>query len=242
MRIKYKLIVIAAAMLVTVFPLAFGLGGQETAVMGSPEMESPEDAVLQIRGPLPDWQKMYSPEMVDTAVFAGGCFWGVEAVFEQLDGVLDVDSGYSGGEADTAHYKLVGTGATGHAEAVEIVFDPEKISYTKLLEVFFRVAHDPTQFNYQGPDQGTEYRSAVFYKDQQQKKLTEEMINSLENEGLYKDNIVTEITPLDAFYPAEDYHQDFLRLNPTYPYIVYWDMPKLLDLQEKYPELISGEE
>ena len=127
----------------------------------------------------------------------------------------------------------------GHAEAVEIVFDPNQISYETLLEVLFRVAHDPTQLNYQGPDHGTEYRSAVFYNDQRQKMAVEKVIMKIEDEGLYKDEIVTEIAPLDAFYIAEDYHQDFLRLNPTYPYVVYWDLPKLVDLHRKYPALIA---
>ncbi|MDC7225475.1 MAG: peptide-methionine (S)-S-oxide reductase MsrA [Spirochaetales bacterium] len=196
---------------------------------------------LKIRGPLPDWRNSYSDTQVSSAVFAGGCFWGVEAVFEQIDGVLNVESGYSGGDADTASYKMVGTGTTGHAEAVEIIYDPEIISYRKLLDVFFRFAHDPTQLNYQGPDHGSEYRSAVFFSNSEEKQIIEEMIEKLNKEKIYKQKIVTEITPLQAFYPAEDYHQDFLRLNPSYPYIVYWDIPKLIELQRVYPELIAEE-
>jgi len=183
----------------------------------------------------------YALEGVETAVFAGGCFWGIEGVFEMLEGVEDVVSGYSGGSADTAFYKMVGTGATGHAEAVRIVYDPQYISYETLLDVFFSVAHDPTQFNYQGPDVGTEYRSAVFYLDETQKMKTEIHIKQLEKDKVYKQPIVTEVTPLDAFYPAEDYHQDFMKLNPEHPYIVYWDIPKVKDLENHFPELIAEE-
>ena len=194
---------------------------------------------LTIRGELPDWRDMYAESETERAVFAGGCFWGVEAVFEQLRGVLDVDSGYAGGEADTATYSSVGTGRTGHAESVEIIYDPGQIDYTTLLEVFFTVAHDPTQLNYQGPDRGTQYRSAVFYGSERQRRLTEEYIAELELASLYEDDIVTEVAPLKAFYPAEEYHQDFLRRNPSHPYISYWDIPKLEDLNNRYPELIA---
>lgn len=217
------------------------LTASTVSIVAQGGQEATEITDFEIRGALADWQEMYNDDEVERAVFAGGCFWGVEAVFEQLEGVLDVDSGYSGGSADTASYKLVGTGATGHAEAVEIIYDPKQISYETLLDVFFRVAHDPTQFNYQGPDHGTEYRSAVFYLDDKQRKAAETIITELEAEALYEDDIVTELSPLDAFYPAEDYHQDFLRLNPAYPYVVYWDMPKLVDLNEKYPDLIADE-
>jgi peptide-methionine (S)-S-oxide reductase len=178
-------------------------------------------------------------EGAETAVFAGGCFWGVEGVFERLKGVANVESGYAGGSADTAHYKIVGTGTTGHAESVRILYDPNYISYETLLEVFFSVAHDPTQYNYQGPDVGTEYRSAVFYLNDKQKEETEKYIMELENKDVYKQPIVTEVAALDEFYPAEDYHQDFMRLNPTHPYIEYWDVPKVKDLEKKFPELIT---
>ena len=194
---------------------------------------------LAIGGKLPDWKDMYAESETERAVFAGGCFWGVEAVFEQLKGVLDVDSGYAGGEADTAFYSSVGSGLTGHAESVEIIFDPKQIDYTTLLEVFFTVAHDPTQLNYQGPDRGTQYRSAVFYGSERQRRLTEEYIAELEFTSLYEEDIVTEVTPLKTFYPAEEYHQDFLRRNPSHPYISYWDIPKLEDLNNRFPELIA---
>ena len=177
-----------------------------------------------------------------TAVFAGGCFWGVEAVFERLQGVNDVVSGYSGGDAETAKYQTVGTGTTGHAEAVYIDFNPDEISYETLLEVFFTVAHDPTQLGYQGPDVGSEYRSVIFYTDDAQRTAIERSIEKIEQSGLYKDEVVTEIVPLDAFYPAEDYHQDFIKHNPNVPYVVYWDLPKLKHLEEAYPELITAAE
>ena len=148
-------------------------------------------------------------------------------------------SGYSGGEADTASYQIVGSGKTGHAEAVRIVFDPEIIAFDVLLEVFFNVAHDPTQLNYQGPDVGTEYRSVVFYASDEQKQTTDRTIQKLNVEGTFGKAIVTEVVPLKEFYPAEDYHQDFMRLNPRHPYIVYWDMPKIKHLEKAYPELLT---
>jgi len=175
----------------------------------------------------------------ETAVFAGGCFWGVEAVFESLKGVEDVQSGYSGGPAQLANYKMVGTGSTGHAESVIVEYDPSLISYRELLEVFFLVAHDPTQLNYQGPDRGPQYRSAIFYNGENQKKEAEAYIQSLEKEKVYGQPIVTEISELDAFYPAEDYHQDFMALNPDHPYIVYWDAPKIRHLKERFPRLLK---
>jgi peptide-methionine (S)-S-oxide reductase len=176
-----------------------------------------------------------------TAVFAGGCFWGVEAVFERLKGVQEVVSGYSGGEAKTAHYELVGTGRTGHAESVRITYDPSQVSYGTLLKVFFSVAHDPTQLNYQGPDHGTQYRSAIFYADDTQKRVAEEYIRALDKARVFRDRIVTELSPLKAFYPAEAYHQDYLRHNPTQPYIVIWDLPKIAALQKEYPQLVRPE-
>ena len=178
-------------------------------------------------------------EGTESAVFAGGCFWGVEAVFERLDGVLEVVSGYSGGGEDTAHYNLVGTGTTGHAESVRIVYDPQRVSFPVLLEVFFNVAHDPTQLNYQGPDKGLQYRSAVFYAGDEQKRLTNEYIEQLEAEGAFSGPIVTQVVPLEAFYPAEEYHQDFMQRNPRHPYIVYWDLPKIAHLEEAYSGLLA---
>ncbi|MBB6480425.1 peptide-methionine (S)-S-oxide reductase [Spirochaeta isovalerica] len=175
----------------------------------------------------------------ETAVFAGGCFWGVEAVFESLKGVEDVQSGYSGGPARLASYRMVGTGTTGHAESVIVEYDPSVISYEKLLDVFFLVAHDPTQFNYQGPDIGPQYRSAIFYNSESQKEKAEDYIEKLEREKVYGQPIATEVTELEAFYPAEEYHQDFMALNPDHPYIVYWDAPKLRHLEEMFPKLLK---
>jgi peptide-methionine (S)-S-oxide reductase len=174
-----------------------------------------------------------------TAVLAGGCFWGVEAVFEKLKGVTDVVSGYAGGQQATAHYEMVGTGRTGHAESVQITYDPSQISYGKLLQVFFSVAHDPTQLNRQGPDEGPQYRSALFYSSDEQKRVAEAYIQQLNQAKVFKHPIVTQLTPLTAFYAAEDYHQDYIAHNPGNPYVVYNDLPKLDQLKKKYPELIK---
>lgn len=179
----------------------------------------------------------FSTEGMETAVLAGGCFWGVEAVFERVTGVIDVKSGYSGGDASTAKYHQVSSGRTGHAEAVEIVYDPETVDYETLLNVFFVVAHDPTQLNYQGPDHGTEYRSAIFYANEEQRQVAIEVIRELS--GSYRDEIVTELNELTEFYDAESYHQDFVEKNPSYPYVVYWDLPKIEHLGKEFPELIS---
>ncbi len=175
-----------------------------------------------------------------TAVLAGGCFWGMEGIFERLKGVQEVVSGYSGGEKATAHYELVGTGRTGHAESIRIVYDPARISYGTLLKVFFSVAHDPTELNYQGPDVGTQYRSVIFYADQEQKRIAEDYIHTLEADRVFSRPIVTQVVPLKAFYPAEDYHQNFMDRNPDYPYIVYWDLPKIANLQKTYPSLVAS--
>lgn len=179
-----------------------------------------------------------APGTTETAVLAGGCFWGMEGVFERLQGVEDVVSGYSGGSARTAHYELVGTGTTGHAESIRIVFDPSQVSYGTLLEVFFSVAHDPTELNYQGPDHGSQYRSAIFYANEAQKRVAEEYIRELDKAGVYRKPIVTQVVPLEAFYPAEEYHQDFMDRNPDYPYIVYWDRPKVEQLKKEFPQLL----
>jgi len=175
-----------------------------------------------------------------TAVLAGGCFWGMEGVFERLKGVVDVKSGYSGGEKDTAEYEIVSTGTTGHAESIQVRYDPTKISYGTLLKVFFSIAHDPTELNYQGPDHGTQYRSAIFYANAGQKQTAEKYIQLLDGAKLFPKQIVTQVVPLKAFYPAEDYHQNFLDKNPDYPYIVYWDLPKIANLQKTYPNLVAS--
>lgn len=177
----------------------------------------------------------------ETAVFAGGCFWGVQGVFQHVDGVLDATSGYAGGEEKTAVYETVGSGKTGHAEAVKVTFDPKKISYGKLLQVYFSVAHDPTQLNRQGPDKGTQYRSAVFPVNAEQASVVVAYIRQLDEAKVYRKKIVTTIEPSKAFYRAEDYHQNFLVLNPTYPYIAYVDMPKIENLKRLFADLYRKE-
>lgn len=172
-----------------------------------------------------------------TAVLSGGCFWGVDAVFKHVKGVKNVLSGYSGGSAVTAHYEIVSTGMTGHAESVKITYDSAKVSYSDLLRVFFSVAHDPTELNRQGPDSGSQYRSVIFYADEQQKQIAQTYINQLNNAKVFPSKIVTQVVPLVYFYPAEEHHQNFLALHPDYPYIVYNDMPKLEVLKKQFPAL-----
>src|SRR5215467_1306447 len=173
----------------------------------------------------------------ETAVFAGGCFWGVQAVFQRVKGVLATTTGYSGGSARTATYKQVVTETTGHAESVEVVFDPSRITYGQLLRIFFSVAHDPTQLNRQGPDVGTSYRSAIFYTNDDQKRLALAYIAQLDREKIFGQRIVTEVTPLKAFYRAEDYHQDYAYYNPDNAYIQVCDRPKIDALKQQFPEL-----
>lgn len=172
-----------------------------------------------------------------TAVFAGGCFWGVEAVFRHVKGVISATSGYAGGSSSTASYKQVTSGTTGHAESVQVVYDPQKISYGQLLKIFFAVAHNPTELNRQGPDHGTQYRSAIFTTSDSQRKIALAYINQLQAARSYADPIVTQVQPLPAFYPAEDYHQNYVALHPTQPYIVINDLPKILHLREQFPKL-----
>ena len=171
------------------------------------------------------------------AIFAGGCFWGVEAVFDRVKGVSKAESGYAGGTADAAQYYTVSSGATGHAESVRITYDPSQITYGQLLKVFFAVAHDPTELNRQGPDVGTQYRSAIFYLNEEQKRIAASYIEQLDQAKVFGDKIVTQVAPLQAFYVAEEYHQNYLVNHPTEPYIVYNDMPKLANLRKLLPEL-----
>ncbi len=173
----------------------------------------------------------------ETAVLAGGCFWGVEGIYEHVTGVEKVESGYSGGDARTANYNAVSSGFSKHAESVRIQFDPEQISYSQILDIFFTVAHDPTQLNYQGPDHGRQYRSVVFYLDDQQRSTAEAVIRQLEANRVYADKIVTILQPFDKFYTAEMYHQDFMQRNPAHPYVSYWDWPKIEHLKEAFPAL-----
>ena len=172
-----------------------------------------------------------------TAVLAGGCFWGVEAVFEHVKGVTRVESGYAGGSADAAQYETVSSGRTGHAESVQITYDPSQITYGQLLKVFFAVAHDPTELNRQGPDIGTQYRSAIFYKNEEQKRIAESYIAQLNQAKVFSQKIVTQVVPLNSFFEAESYHQNYLANHPNEPYIVYNDLPKLVNLRKQLPEL-----
>lgn len=174
---------------------------------------------------------------LQTAVFAGGCFWGVNAVFKHVKGVTEVESGYAGGEASTAQYDKVSSGATGHAEAVRIRFNPAQVSYEQLLNIFFSVAHDPTQLNRQGPDVGSQYRSAVFFTDSEQQKMTQAYIRKLADSRAFLKPVVTQVAALQEFYPAEKYHQNYLALHPDQPYIVYNDLPKLQRLRHQFPAL-----
>jgi peptide-methionine (S)-S-oxide reductase len=175
-----------------------------------------------------------------TAVFAGGCFWGIQTVFKHTKGVISSTSGYAGGSTKNPSYEQVSTGSTGHAESVKVVFDPSQITYGQLLKVFFSVAHDPTELNRQGPDSGTQYRSAIFFTDPEQQKVAKAYIDQLNGAKVYKHAIVTQVSPLAAFYNAEDYHQDYAELHPDQPYIYINDLPKLDALKKKYPDLYVG--
>ncbi len=196
-----------------------GRSGEAAVVLPAPTVDNPRAA-----GPM------------QTAVLAGGCFWGVQGVYQYTKGVKKVLSGYSGGDRSTAQYEKVGTGRTGHAESVEIVFDPKEISYGEILRIYFSVAHDPTQLDRQGPDVGTQYRSAIFYADAQQKRIADAYIAQLDKARTFRRAIVTRVDPLKGFYAAEAYHQDFLILNPSYPYIVINDLPKIVNLKRLFPE------
>jgi peptide-methionine (S)-S-oxide reductase len=171
----------------------------------------------------------------ETAVLAGGCFWGVQAVFQHLKGVRQVLSGYAGGSKDTAEYETVSTGRTGHAESVQITFDPREVSYGRILQIYFSVAHDPTQLNRQGPDTGTQYRSAIFAMNESQRRIAQEYVAQLDRAGVFHHPIVTQIDPFTGFYPAEAYHQDFASLHPDHPYIAFNDLPKIENLKHLYP-------
>lgn len=175
----------------------------------------------------------------ETAVLAGGCFWGVQGVFQHVQGVTEVVSGYAGGKAETAHYERVGDGDTGHAESVRITYDPSKVSYGKLLQIFFSVAHNPTELNRQGPDHGTQYRSAIFAENPEQQAIAQAYIAQLDAAKFFNAPIVTKIEQYNGFYPAEDYHQNFLTNHPTYPYIVINDLPKVGQLKQLFADRYS---
>ncbi|MGB2590196.1 MAG: peptide-methionine (S)-S-oxide reductase MsrA [Candidatus Acidiferrum sp.] len=177
----------------------------------------------------------------ETAVVAGGCFWGIQGVFQHVKGVVTATSGYSGGAADTAHYEEVSTGSTGHAESVKVDFDPSQISYGQILMIFFAVGHNPTELNFQGPDYGTQYRSSIFYSNAEQEKIAKAYVAQLDAAKVYSQRIVTRIVPLQAFYPAEDYHQNYLKLHPYEPYIMINDLPKITALKNQFPNLYRDE-
>jgi peptide-methionine (S)-S-oxide reductase len=192
-----------------------------------------------IRGQVPEYagsDSLAPAKGKEVAVLAGGCFWGVDGVFKHVKGVNDVVSGYSGGDARTAEYEVVSTGRTGHAESVRITFDPSQVTYAQLLRVFFSVATDPTQLNRQGPDRGTQYRSVIFYANDAQKQIGLAYIDQLNKARVFSGPIVTQVVPLEHFYAAEPYHQDYLALHPDDPYIVYNDLPKLRALKKEFPE------
>jgi peptide-methionine (S)-S-oxide reductase len=178
---------------------------------------------------------------MQTAVFAGGCFWGVQGVFQRVNGVVQAVSGYAGGNSVTAHYEMVGSGLTGHAESVKITYDPKKVSYGTLLQIFFSVAHDPTQLNHQYPDNGPQYRSAIFFTTPAQRQTAEHYIAQLDAAKVYPGKIVTEVVALPAFYAAEDYHQDYLTLHPESGYISHFDLPKIANLKGLFPQQYRAE-
>jgi peptide-methionine (S)-S-oxide reductase len=197
------------------------------------------EGAVQIPAPATDNPK--TAGALQTAVLSGGCFWGVQGVFEHMRGVRKVLAGYAGGASNTAEYETVSTGTTGHAESVQITFDPAQVSYGELLRVFFSVVHDPTELNRQGSDVGTQYRSDIFYLDDAQKNVAQAYIAQLNSAKAFPEPIVTRVDPYKGFYPAEAYHQDFLIRNPQYPYIVYVDLPKIKNFQRVLPEYYQGQ-
>jgi peptide-methionine (S)-S-oxide reductase len=186
--------------------------------------------------------KLASSPAEKTAVVAGGCFWGIQAVFQHVQGVTSAVSGYSGGAAETANYERVCSGNTGHAESVKVTYDASKLTYGQLLRVFFSVAHDPTELNRQGPDSGSQYRSAIFYADDEQKRIAEAYIAQLDKAHAFPNAIVTQVVPLKGFYPAETYHQDYATNHPNQPYIMIYDAPKVTNLRRLFPEMYQSEE
>ena len=194
---------------------------------------------VPLPSPADDAPKASAPGQ-QTVVVAGGCFWGVQAVFEHVKGVKNATAGYAGGEAKTADYETVSTGQSGHAESVKITYDPSQLTYGELLRVFFSVAHDPTELNRQGPDTGSQYRSVIFYANQEQQKIAEAYIAQLDQANVFKHKIVTQVVPLKAFYPAEAYHQDYASIHPNNPYIMFNDAPRVARLGKEFPELYTG--
>ena len=209
------------------------------SILGTMACNAKADPAVAIPAPAVDATRA-TMSARQTAVVSGGCFWGVQAVFQHVKGVISATSGYSGGSAKSADYEAVSTGETGHAESVEIVYDPSQITYGELLRVFFSVAHDPTQLNRQGPDEGTQYRSSIFYNSDEQKHIAEAYIQQLEAAKVFSRKIVTQVVPLQAFYPAESYHQNYAALHPNQPYIRLNDAPKVEHLKVQFPSLYTG--
>ena len=215
---------LVAALAIGAFAPTFGSAGEAAVKIAPPAVDTTTNA-----------------SGTQTAVFAGGCFWGVQGVFQRVNGVVQAVSGYSGGAEKAAVYEMVGSGLTGHAESVKITFDPKKVSYGTLLQIYFSVAHDPTQLNRQDPDSGSQYRSAVFYADAAQKETTEKYIAQLDVAKTFPKKIVTQVVPLVAFYPAEAYHQDYLTLHPESGYIARFDLPKIVNLKTMFPQQFRAE-
>jgi peptide-methionine (S)-S-oxide reductase len=219
------------------FAALLGLAAAGILLWHSPLLGA--EAPVIIAPPAVDNPKAAGP--AQSAVLAGGCFWGVQGVFEHVRGVQNVVAGYAGGERATAEYETVSSGSTGHAESVKITFDPAVISYGQILQITFSVVHDPTQLNRQGPDVGTQYRSAIFYADENQKRIAQAYISQLDRSHAFSRPIVTRVDQLKGFYAAEEYHQDYLIHNPTQPYIAIYDIPKIENFRRTFPELYSGQ-
>jgi len=215
------------------------LGLMAVALAGIPVCHAGDSTKSGFPGPTVD-EPIATTKTAQTAVVAGGCFWGIQAVFEHVKGVLSATSGYSGGAANTAQYETVSTGETGHAESVKIVYDASQITYGQLLRIFFSVAHDPTEWNRQGPDTGTQYRSVIFYANDEQKRIAEAYIAQLGEAKIFSRPIVTQVVQLKQFYPAEAYHQDYAAHHPDNPYIFYNDAPKVAHLQREFPDLYTA--
>ena len=218
-----------------------GWAGALALAASALHLSSSAAAESAVKIPAPALDETTSASNLQTAVFAGGCFWGVQGVFQRVNGVVQAVSGYAGGKQATAQYEIVGTGLTGHAESVKITYDPKKVSYGTLLQIYFSVAHDPTQLNRQDPDTGPQYRSAVFYADPAQKQTTERYIAQLDAAKAYRSKIVTQVVPLTEFFPAEAYHQDYLTLHPESGYIARFDLPKVANLKSMFPQQYRAE-
>jgi len=218
-------------------PAAYGLAALLLAGLGAERLFAEEGRAI----PAPALDEAPAAAHTETVVLAGGCFWGVQGVFQHVKGVVSATSGYAGGAKDAAHYEMVSTGTTGHAESVRVVFDPKEVSYGKLLQIYFSVAHDPTELNYQGPDSGTQYRSAIFPTNAEQARIAKAYIDQLDHARSFGEPIVTRIEPARSFYPAEGYHQDFLTTHPRYPYIVINDLPKIENLKRLFPREYRAE-